>query len=193
MKRLRFLCLSLLFPIVFLSTLVIPSVASAASTQASLVPQGRLVLASFKTTAIRPPAARAAYTCGTNCNDVNPQGTSCAQGAQTILTAYIIDSLTGGTWGLVELRWSPTCGTNWSRLTSYVGQHQLYALIIHPGNPPNNVDGGFESYSSQFQFATQTWSNMVYSPDDPVEATGVITIGRQNSNCVANPPLPRNC
>lgn len=190
MKRLRFLCLSLLFPIVFLSTLIIPSVASAASTQTSLVPQGRPVLASFKMTAIKAPAVKAAYTCGTNCNGENPQDTSCAQGAQTILSAYVVDPRTGGNWGLVELRWSQTCGTNWTRVTSYMGTQQLYATIEHFAG----TDGDYAFYTSHIQHTTQTWTPMIYSPDDPVKSVGNVTVGGvQHSACVENPPLPKYC
>lgn len=201
MKKHRLLFLSLLLPVAFLTTLIAPVAAMAAPMHTSqaraamaaslYAPGAHLVLTDIKTTA---RITSASYTCGTNCNDLNPQG-MCSQGAQTIISASILNTYTFVIWGLVELRWSPTCGTNWSRVSSYVGsQVTLDAQIRHPGYPPYDIDGDYENYTSGFQTnTTQTWSNMVYSPDDPVEAIGIITKGGQASGCAPNPPLPITC
>jgi len=63
-----------------------------------------------------------AVTCsGYGCDGWDPQETGCSADAVTVASAPIWDSSQPGVEdGLVELRWSATCGTNWTRVTSYV-------------------------------------------------------------------------
>jgi len=55
-----------------------------------------------------------------NCNGDNPQTSGCSADAYTVAnaTVYIKDDISGANDGKVELRYSPHCGTNWSRVTS---------------------------------------------------------------------------
>ncbi|GCE31364.1 hypothetical protein KDA_68480 [Dictyobacter alpinus] len=186
MKKHTSIFLSLLFVIICSSvTLLAPAVASAAPASPNYDTQTHFVLTGIKKAHAITKSAHANYICGTNCNNQNPQDTQCAQGAQTVLSAYITDPYYGGNWGLLELRWSPTCGTNWTRITSYQGTRQLYAIIEHPAGQ----DGGYAYYTSGNVVATQTWSKMVYSPNDPVKSIGDITVRGQASVCIANTGL----
>ena len=61
------------------------------------------------------PAQAASYH-----NLTDPNTTGCASGAYTIHSKNIYD-YNGSVAGYVELRYSPTCNTNWARTTSYRG------------------------------------------------------------------------
>src|SRR5262245_1467970 len=72
-------------------------------------------------TLIGLPASPAfAATCsGNGCNGLDPIATGCATGAYTVASAPMSDPY--GTAATIDLRYSPSCGTNWSRLTMSVG------------------------------------------------------------------------
>lgn len=58
------------------------------------------------------------YCSGAGCNGKNPQGTNCQSNAYRVYgVAYPI-----GSFGEVELWYSPLCNANWSRATGYYGQ-----------------------------------------------------------------------
>src|SRR6266566_2975920 len=66
-------------------------------------------------------------TCsGNGCNGLDPISTGCARDAITVTT-------TGGSvsfrTGTIQLRYSPTCGTNWGRVLSSVGTTLLTVSI----------------------------------------------------------------
>jgi hypothetical protein len=59
-------------------------------------------------------------TCsGYGCDDQDPIATGCSAGSYTVTSAPV--TLGGTSYGTVELRWSPTCQTNWSRVTVTAG------------------------------------------------------------------------
>jgi hypothetical protein len=100
-------------------------------------------------------------TCsGNGCNGLDPEQTGCAADAYTV-------KVSGGTvsfrTGYVELRYSPTCGTNWARVISTVGNVQLTASI-------RRTNDGL------FYFAvgsgTRLWSPMVYAPNVKAKGCG---------------------
>jgi hypothetical protein len=100
-------------------------------------------------------------TCsGNGCNGLDPEQTRCAAGAYTV-------RVSGGTvsfrTGYVELRYSPTCGTNWARVFSTVGNARLTVSIRRTN------DGLF--YFT-IGFATRLWSPMVYALNVPAKACG---------------------
>ena len=79
-------------------------------------------------------------TCsGNGCNGLNPVTTGCSAGAYTVQTAVFSNSY-------VELRYSPTCGTNWGRVTSKVGEGSAFRFTINGrflstnGQPPSRAD-----------------------------------------------------
>ena len=100
-------------------------------------------------------------TCSTEgCDGLNPVTTGCAADAYTVQTAVFSDSY-------VELRYSPTCGTNWGRVTSKVGPTTLVIRI-------QRIDGLTYTFSGgNFNYA---WSAMVYAPQAKARACGGVNV-----------------
>ena len=98
-------------------------------------------------------------TCsGDGCDGLNPVSTGCAADAYTVQTAVFSNSY-------VELRYSPTCKTNWGRVTSKVGPTLLEIRI-------QRIDGLTYTFSGgNFNFA---YSAMVYAPQLAARACGGI-------------------
>lgn len=58
--------------------------------------------------------AQAAPSCySVSCTGVNPEGTTCAEDAYTVLAMDVQGD------GMLELRYSPSCKANWGRFSSY--------------------------------------------------------------------------
>ena len=99
-------------------------------------------------------------TCsGNGCNGLDPVTTGCARDAVSVKT-------TGGTvsfrTGTIELRYSPTCGTNWGRVLSTVGNTQLTVSI-------RRDDGLFYFVVGS---GTRMWSTMVFARSAKAKACG---------------------
>lgn len=99
-------------------------------------------------------------TCsGNGCNGLDPVSTGCARDAITVTT-------TGGTvsfrTGTIQLRYSPTCGTNWGRVFSSVGNTQLTVSI-------RRNDGLFYFTIGS---GTRLWSPMVFARNVKAKACG---------------------
>ncbi len=101
----------------------------------------------------------AKVTCsGNGCNGQNPAATGCEADAYTVQTAVFSNSY-------VELRYSPTCGTNWGRVTSKVGPANL---VIRS----QRIDGLTYTFSGgKYNYA---FSGMVYAPTVKARACGGI-------------------
>jgi Protein of unknown function (DUF2690) len=118
--------------------------------------------------------------------------TGCDAGAETIGQRPINDSL-GNHLGYVELRWSPTCQTNWARVTSTSGAssptHVLEVEI------QRQSDGTYEDLDTEGDYSdafsrggaggnggpvyhgvTSLYTDMLYSPG-PAKAIGKILPG----------------
>src|SRR5215472_7626535 len=66
-------------------------------------------------------------TCLRNgCNGLDPETTGCARGAITVTVPGGVVSISNG---IIQLRYSPTCGTNWGRVFSRVGTTLLTVSI----------------------------------------------------------------
>ena len=97
------------------------------------------------------------------CNGKYPEDVGCDQDAYTAVSRYIYPW--GGVYdpttpvGLVELRYSPHCGTNWSRVTSYIDSTEMNAAIKY-----DDCGGNFLYRNYQFQGPNQIWSPMIYAP-----------------------------
>ena len=63
----------------------------------------------------------------------NPETTGCANSAYTVGSVNLKNTA-GTVIGLLELRYSTVCGTNWARVDSYVGNQYLYAFAHRPGD-----------------------------------------------------------
>ncbi len=100
-------------------------------------------------------------TCsGNGCNGLDPEQTGCAADAYTV-------KVSGGTvsfrTGSVELRYSPSCGTNWARVFSTVGNARLTVSIRRTN------DGLFYFTVGS---GTRLWSPMVYAPKVKAKGCG---------------------
>ena len=58
---------------------------------------------------------------GTSCEGLNPSGTNCIEDARTLMSGHATTQLTGEDIGLLELRYSPKCHSNWVRFTAWYG------------------------------------------------------------------------
>ena len=109
--------------------------------------------------------AQAAVTCsGFNCDGKDPQATHCADGATTSRTTYVRNSA-GTAIAKVELRWSPTCKTNWSRVTA-VGSttRRMQGDVFRWSDHADRVGG--------IVTAPSVWSAMLYAPGVCADAGG---------------------
>lgn len=101
---------------------------------------------------------RPLVTCsGNGCNGLNPQLTGCSADAYTVQTAVLPQFY-------VQLRYSPTCGTNWGRILSRIG---IAPLVIQT----QRIDGLTYTFSGSFTLA---FSAMVYAPTVRARACGRI-------------------
>ncbi|MGV9611652.1 DUF2690 domain-containing protein [Nocardia xishanensis] len=94
------------------------------------------------------PTSNAVTCYGDYCSGQDPLASGCAAGAYTVAVGNVYG--TGGTQ-YVEIRWSPTCQTNWAR--SNIVSSQIKAV----------QEGGYtQGYSTNN--GSQAWSKMIYSP-----------------------------
>ncbi|MGW4206390.1 DUF2690 domain-containing protein [Lentzea sp. NPDC004789] len=96
------------------------------------------------------PDASAASCSGRGCNDKDPVATGCSSGST------VADSKPMYPSGRAELRWSPTCRTNWVRITDYPGGDSALRITVWAGN--DHV--GFVAPGTPGTH----WGNMVYAP-----------------------------
>jgi hypothetical protein len=95
-----------------------------------------------------PPAF--AVTCsGSGCEGKNPQTTGCSADAITAASASIPD-------GKVELRWSQTCQTFWSRVTSWIGPTTIRTRVQRQTSPIQSYDdidyGATQAYNDKMMY-----------------------------------------
>ncbi len=109
------------------------------------------------------PAGAAVGCYGDYCSGRDPQSTGCAADATTVAWADV-------TGARLELRWSPTCKTNWAR-------YQQYPRGWFMGNVPLEMravqDTGYTqrlSYGVNGTPTGTTWTPMIYSPVRRVRA-----------------------
>ncbi len=96
-------------------------------------------------------------TCsGDGCDGLDPVSAGCATGAYTVQTAVFSNSY-------VELRYSPTCKTNWGRVTSKVGPTFLEIRIQRVNGLTYTFLGGNFNYA---------YSAMVFAPQLAARACG---------------------
>jgi uncharacterized protein DUF2690 len=109
-----------------------------------------------------------------------PEDYGCDQDAYTVASRNIYNGH-GFNIGVVELRWSPACQTNWSRTTSYIGSGSGVELIAKvtrgdgvsecdPAGPTSNNIYGCVSVTN----TVSTWSAMVYAPSQCASALGYV-------------------
>jgi hypothetical protein len=113
------------------------------------------------------PAAHAVSCYGDYCSDQDPQASGCSADAYTVASANIY-----GTDAYVEIRWSPTCQTNWARspATSLGNIEAVQSTGYTQGYGANN--GAYQ------------WSRMIYSPKLCVKAVAWGGWGTTETACV---------
>lgn len=95
-------------------------------------------------------------TCsGNGCNNLDPISTDCANDAITVSTVTFRT-------GIIQLRYSPNCGTNWGRVLSTIGNTQLWVSI-------RRDDGRFYFTVGS---GTRLWSPMVFARNVKARACG---------------------
>jgi len=137
-----------------------------------------LLIALFGTTAFTAVSTASAHTTqsnhpqvtcsGNGCNGKDPEATGCAADAYTVQTAVLSSSF-------VELRFSPTCGTNWGRVLSRIGFVNLFVRV-------DRIDG--LSYS-RMSAGTLLFSQMVFAPTVKARACGRAGAGASPFGCTA--------
>jgi hypothetical protein len=129
-----------------------------------------LAIAGVAVTAAPSPALAA--TCSSyNCDGKDPVVTGCSSGSYTVTTAPVTWS--GRRYDTVELRWSPTCQTNWARVNIDAGgnnpEHLQRSANVYRQSP--YAVNRFDYYSN----GTPVYGNMLYAPGC-AKAEGVIDL-----------------
>jgi hypothetical protein len=120
-----------------------------------------LALPATAAQATTPGAVRPMVTCsGYGCDHADPVATGCSAGSYTVVSAPVVLGATS--YGTVELRWSPTCQTNWSRVTVAAGGSNpngwlRYAEVDRQS--PSAYDG-YPYYGN----GSPVFGNMLYAP-----------------------------
>ena len=96
-----------------------------------------------------PGTAYAAACWDTGCRGVDPQASGCSGTGVTVETQPV-NNPQGQTWGYVDLRYSNSCGANWSRTRSSQSVACAVGATIYnnaPDSQPYVYQDGFLSYS----------------------------------------------
>jgi hypothetical protein len=128
---------------------------------------------------------------GDTCNGEDPansfnqySGTECSSGAWTVHSEQAQD--VGGT---LELRWGPSCQTNWVRYTPD-NNDQYEIWVVRMSKPPAPAVIAGSGVGQRYIFSggqgVAHWSDQVYSPDDPA-AVCVIDDTMWVSTCYQQP------
>jgi hypothetical protein len=132
--------------------------------------------------AVVPAAtASAAPSCyGASCEGQNPAATNCVNDARTILSREAVTS--AGNWGNLELRYSPSCHSNWARFTPWHGIRAWLDGIsggLVAGNPwiwragvSNSLRGKISS-SGNLGFDYTNWTAMITADGTTCSSVGV--------------------
>jgi hypothetical protein len=124
-----------------------------------------LLLFAVGSVAAVPASPVSAASCsGAGCNNLDPSATGCDSGAITVETQNITQN---GSSIRVELRWSSTCQTNWSRVTNTSSGFRYMKAWTQQSGVSGEI---YPRYGSGNPGAT-LWSGMKYAP------TGQIYIG----------------
>lgn len=119
--------------------------------------------------AVAAPAS-AASCYGDYCSGRDPQATGCSADAYTVAHSRI-----PGTSANVELRWSPSCKTNWARTTWHGSDlNSLRAVQCPTGYTQAGVVGDNGTY---------VWTRQIYSPRMGVAARWLGAPGPTSTAC----------
>jgi hypothetical protein len=128
-----------------------------------------VLLAFLSTTASQistPTPAYAVGCAGSGCDGKDPQASGCNDSRTYTTRTYQNHNINTGAWvATTELRWSPTCQTNWVRVTSRGGVVGMGALA------DRTSDARRVSMSGNYQVG---WTDMLYAPTTTVCGVGWI-------------------
>lgn len=126
--------------------------------------------------AVNPASTFAAGCSGRGCDGTDPQSTGCSANSFTVVTRAIREYRTGQQIGIVELRYSPSCGTNWTRTTNWVSATTLWATITR-------ISSSVDEYQTIKGPFKQIWSKQVYAPVQAAGGWGCINTPSSGPNC----------
>jgi len=132
---------------------------------------GSTVTAAGAAGAAQASTVRPSVSCyGDYCSGLDPQTSGCSADGKTV--AYMYDGVSGVT---LELRWSPTCQTNWARVNT-TSPAWIKAVQKDTGYTQWGTIG---MYSSPY-----TWSRQIYSPSKCVYAQASVSGRTLTTTCV---------
>jgi hypothetical protein len=121
------------------------------------------------------PAAHASVGCyGDYCSGMDPKATGCAADAQTVAWVDLSD-------GRLDLRWSPTCKTNWARYEQYpygsfASETPLALYAVQDTGYTQKIDWFEQGVVPE---PDTYWTSMIYSPVHKVRAELAMSCGDQ--------------
>lgn len=127
-----------------------------------------VVICTASATVAAPNAGAEAVTCwGDWCSGQDPMTTGCAADAVTVAALQLDD-------GRLEVRWSPTCKTNWARYQQYpygsfASETPLALAAVQDTGYQQSINWDEADGGSPIQVGTY-WTPMIYSPDHLVYA-----------------------
>lgn len=123
---------------------------------------------------ISPETTRAASCYGSGCEGQNPYSTGCAQDSYGVGAAYIQSAWDPSKTGIVYVKWSPSCQTNWGELlltstTGYPWMHVDTAIGPWGDQILSYMNGKLAGVPGNLIYTA-----MLYAPSTCVSATGII-------------------
>lgn len=128
-------------------------------------------LAALITVSTASPAHADVGCWGDYCSGMDPQATGCSADAITVAFVDIEAAR-------LELRWSPTCKTNWARYQQYprgwyLGSAPVELRAVQDTGYTQRLDYGVNGVED----GSTTWTPMIYSPVRWVHAELVVQCG----------------
>lgn len=116
------------------------------------------------------PASASVGCYGDYCSGRDPMATGCANDAVTVASADL-------GWGELDLRWSPTCKTNWARIYVYPTKTLGPGYVTAEQSTGYTQTGPIGAIASWTPQTETDWSPMIYSPVKCVKAGAVLGVG----------------
>jgi hypothetical protein len=120
------------------------------------------------------PPAMAASCSDASCEGLDPAATGCSSDSYVARSATLYRQYDGAAVGVVQLKYSPACGTNWIKVISYIGSVPLYGLVGH----------GYSMYSAHAWSGTSTsiYTDMTATRYETACGYGMIQGGNQTNS-----------
>lgn len=123
-----------------------------------------LVIVLIATSMVATAGPAAAVTCwGDYCSGKDPVATGCSNDAYTVTSKDVGAAL-------LEVRWSPTCKTNWARMYIYPTKTLAGGTLWAEQSTGYRQNKSVPSIASWSAQSPTYWSPMIYSPVKCVSA-----------------------